>query len=202
MSWSFETYLGRLRPNEQRLLFKWSAVYAGRFKDKVFSVAGREITCAKTGEEILGLTLTNIMEGRDGFLFRGGDIVPYYYLCRCCRRTVLDLYRQTLAGEADAVIPQEEDHDTPLELTEGAALQFLLRQQTQEAFLAFVRDQKLRGKLRAYCSGFARYGEENWDEARIAKDLRTTTDKIGAYRARLRDLIEEFELDRLRRRRT
>ena len=82
------------------------------------------------------------------------------------------------------------------------ALQFLQRQQSLDPFLAFVRDQKLRGKLRAYCSGFPKYGEENWDEAQIAKDLRTTTDKVGAYRARLRDLIEEFELDRLRRRRT
>ena len=200
MSWSLESYLGRLRPNERRLLLKWSALYAGRFKDKVFGVAGRKITTVRTGEEILGLTLTSIVQGREGYVFRQGDIVPYYYLCRCCRRTVLALYKETLAGEGD-VTPEEDDDDTPLVLTERAALQFLQRQQSQEAFLAFVRDQKLRGKLRAYCSGFPKYGEENWDEARIAKDLRTTTDKVGAYRARLRDLIEEFELDRLRQRR-
>ena len=36
---------------------------------------------------VLGITLTRIVEGCDGYVFKEGDILCFFYLCRCCRKT-------------------------------------------------------------------------------------------------------------------
>jgi DNA-directed RNA polymerase specialized sigma24 family protein len=192
MSWSLESQLELFEPRERRLLLKKSALYADWFTARVL---GANEPVATTGEEILGLTLTKIVEGCDGYAFKDGDILFFHYLCRCCRRTVLSLYR---SAARTSVVPVEAEDDTPLVLTEQAAARFLERRQSLEQFLAFVRDKKLRGKLRAYAGGFPRYGMENWGVEQIAKDLRVTPPTIGTYRSQLRQFLEEFELQRTR----
>ena len=196
MSWSLESHLGRFDPNERRLLLKWSALYADRFKDRVFGGTGRT---AITGEEILRLTLIKIVEGSDDYVFREGDILLFHCLCRGCRRTVLALC-QDGADDGSAPEAPTEEEDAPIVLTEHAAVGFLQRHQSQDLFLAFVKEKKLTGKLRAYASGFPQYAAERWDEAQIAKALRVTPATIASYRSRLRELIEEFELQRVGRR--
>ncbi len=191
MSWSLEAHLARFDTNERRLLLKSSAAYAGQFKERVFPGADRT---AITGEEILRRTLIKIAEGSDEYIFRDGDILLFHCLCRGCRRTVLALYQDG----ADDGSAHEARIDAPFVLTEQAAVGFLQRHQSQDLFLAFVREKKLSGKLRAYATGFPEYAAERWDEAQIAKALRVTPATIATYRSRLRELIEQFELQRVR----
>jgi hypothetical protein len=183
-------------PHEWRRLMKMSALYAQWFGARVFSGSGR---ITRTGEEILGLTLARVEEGRDGYVFRDGDILFFHYICRCCRRTVLALREDGESGPAQGAPPIEDDDDTPAELMETAALAFLQRRHSADRFLSFVKDKKLKGKLRAYATGFVKYGEEAWDIERIARDLRVTPATVGKYRSQLRELLEEFELQRMRR---
>ena len=195
MPWSFQSHLDRLAPDDRRLLLKRSALYAERFKQRVFGGTGNGTA---TGEEILALTLGKIADGCNGYVFRDGDILLFYYLCRCCRTTVLALHKEARSGEADVPPLVEEEDDAPLALTERAAVQFLERRQGLPQFLTFVGSQKLRGKLRAYAGGFHRYAAEGWDEQQIAKDLRVTPASVAKYRSRLRELLEGFELQRMR----
>jgi hypothetical protein len=193
MSWSLESHLDRFAPHDRRLLLKRSALYAERFKQRVLGGTGEGIA---TGEEILALTLGKIAEKREGYVFRDGDILLFYYLCRCCRTTVLALHKES-AGEIDAPPPAGNEVDAPLTLTEQAAVRFLARRQDLPRFLTFVGAKKLRGKLRAYANGFPRFAAEGWDEQQIARDLRVTPASVARYRSRLRELIEDFELERM-----
>jgi hypothetical protein len=196
MSWSLESHLGRFHPDERRLLLKWLALYADQFKQRVF---GGTSSTTITGEEILRLTLRKIAEGSQDYAFREGDILLFHCLCRCCRRTVLDLYREGADSES-AVDPSDED-DAPIVLTEHAAAGFLQLHKSHDRFLAFLKEKKLTGKLRAYAFGFPGYAAERWDVDKIAKALRVTPAVVANYRSRLRELIEEFELQRMRERR-
>jgi hypothetical protein len=195
MPWSFQSHLDRLAPDDRRLLLKRSALYAERFKQRVFGGTGHG---SATGEQILALTLGKIAEGRAGYLFRDGDILLFYYLCRCCRATVLALHREGGCADESAPSPVEEEDEASLVLTERAAVQFLERRQALAQFLAFVAGHKLRGKLRAFAGGFPRYAAEGWDEQQIARDLRVTPASVAKYRSRLRELLEDFELERAR----
>jgi hypothetical protein len=195
MPWSLESHLNRYEPHDRRRLLKCSALYAERFKQRVFGGADHS---AATGEEILALTLGKIVEGHDGYVFKDGDILLLYYLCRCCRRTVLGMYQDGHAGAVDAPPPLEDEDEAAPVLTERAAVHFLERRQGLAQFLAFVGTKKLQGKVRAYASGFPLYAQEHWDEDRIARSLRTVPAKVATYRSRLRELLEEFELERVR----
>ena len=62
--------------------------------------------------------------------------------------------------------------DTPAELSERVAVQWLERSKSVEAFLAFVKAKKLSGKQRPYCAGFPKYAADGWDSEAIARDLR------------------------------
>jgi hypothetical protein len=192
MSWSLQLHLDRFAPQDRRLILKRSALYAEGFKQRVFGAAGHGTL---TGEEILTLTLGKIAEQRDGYVFRDGDILLFYYLCRCCRATVLALHEDSAADGAKAPTSAEEDEAPPV-LTELAAAKFLERHHALAQFLTFVGTRPLRGKFRAYASGFHRYAAENWDEQQIARSLRVTPADIAKYRSRLRELIEDFELQR------
>jgi len=175
---------------------KVSALYAQSFRARIF---GEHDRITETGEEILGITLAKMKEGCDGYVFKDGDILFFYYLCRCCRRTVLTLYRRDAAGAPESTQPVEDDDGTPVVLTEEAALAFLKRRRSLDQFLNFVREQKLKGKMRGYATGFPKYGAENWTVDRIARDLRITDPTVAKYRSRLRELLEEFEIQRVRR---
>jgi hypothetical protein len=196
MPWSLQSHLDRFAPRDRRLLLKSSALYAERFKQRVFSASRHETST--TGEEILALTLGKIAKGCDGYVFRDGDILLFYYLCRCCRTTVLALHNEGRSSKHSEPAPLEEEDDAPLVLTERAAVQFLERRQGLDQFLTFIATQKLRGKLRPYASGFHRYAVENWDEQQIAKSLGVDPSRVAKYRSRLRELIEDFELARMR----
>jgi hypothetical protein len=196
---SFESHVARLQAREWQVLLKRSVLYAHAFGARVF---GGPEHIPTTGEAILAITLTKIAQGCEGYQFKDGDILCFYYLCRCCRRTVLGLYLDGQSSQTHDKPPVEEDEDTPPVLTERAALHFLSRNHSADRFLEFVRSRKLKGKLRAYATGFARYGAESWEVARIAKDLRVTPATIGKYRSQLRLLLEEFELERARQRLT
>jgi hypothetical protein len=195
MPWSFESHLDRFAPDDRRLLLKGSALYAETFKQKMFGGTGHG---AATGEEILALTLGKIADGCKGYAFRDGDILLFHYLCRCCRTTVLALHKEANSDGVDVPSPMGEGDDAPPVLTERAAVQFLERRQGLTPFLTFVSTLKLRGKMRAYASGFHRYAAEGWDEQQIAKDLRVTPASVAKYRSRLRELLEDFELERIR----
>ncbi|MBX9588141.1 MAG: hypothetical protein K2X43_02480 [Hyphomonadaceae bacterium] len=194
MSASLQSHRDRFKPQEWQRLMKVSALYAQRFRERVLNNHDRS---ARTGEEILGITLTRMQKGCDGYAFKDGDILFFYYLCRCCRRTVLTLPRHDASSAADDRQPMEAD-DTPAVLTEQAALAFLQRRGRLEPFLSFVKEQKLKGKLRAYGTGFPRYGAQHCEVAQIAKELRVTPATVDKYRSRLRELLEEFELERTR----
>jgi hypothetical protein len=196
MSVSMEAHRDKFAPQEWQRLLKMSAVYAQSFEVRV---CGEEEDRAKAGgEEVLRLTLSRIAEGQEGYTFRDSDILFFHYLCRCCRRTVLALHNAKTADVAAEQQPAEID-DTPVELTERAALAFLERRQGSASFQAFVKEKKLRGKLRAYCAGLAKYAADG-DPERIARDLRTTVETLSEYRSRLRELLEDFESERVRRR--
>ena len=197
MSASLESHRDRFEPQEWRLLMKMSALYAQSFRARVF---GGHDRITQTGEEILSITLTRAQEGCEGYIFKDGDILFFYYLCRCCRKTVLTLQRPDLPDPADDRQPIEDDDDTPMTLTERAAVAFLQRRQSLDGFLSFMREQKLKGKLRAYGTGFPKYGAEDWDVERIARDLRITPPTVAKYRSRLREFLEEFEIQRARHR--
>lgn len=181
---------------------KETALYAQTFWERVF---GGHDGSTQTGNEILGITVTRVKEGWDGYEFRDGDILFIYYLCRCCRRTILTLQHTGSHDGSDAARPVENDDDTPIVLTETAALSFLQRRQSLDQFQTFIREhrlkdgQKLKGKLRAYATGFPKYGAENWDVEQIARDLRITPPTIAKYRSRLREFLEDFEIQRARR---
>lgn len=202
MSASLESHLGRFKPHERRRLMKETAVYAQSFCERVF---GGHDGRAQTGEEVLGITVTRVKEGWAGYEFKDGDILFFYYLCRCCRKTILTLQHAGRGDGIDAALPVESDDDTPIVLTETAALAFLQRRQSLDQFLAFIKEhrlkdgQKLKGKLRAYATGFPKYGAENWDVDQIARDLRITPPTVAKYRSRLREFLEDFEIQRARR---
>jgi len=197
MSASLESHRDRFEPQEWRLLMKMSALYAQSFRARVFG--GRD-RITQTGEEILSITLTRAQEGCEGYIFKDGDILFFHYLCRCCRKTVLTLQRPAPPDAVNDQQPIEDDDDTPIALTERAAVAFLQRRQSLDRFLSFMREQKLKGKLRAYGTGFPQYGAEDCDVERIARDLRITPPTVAKYRSRLREFLEEFEIQRARHR--
>lgn len=180
---------------------KTTALYAQAFFERV---VGEYEGSPQSGDDILGITVTRVREGWDGYEFRDGDILFFYYLCRCCRKTVLALQHTGIPDKVDVALPVENDDDTPVVLTEAAALAFLQRRQSLDQFLAFIKElrledgQKLKGKLRAYGTGFPKYGAENWEVERIARDLRITPPTVAKYRSRLRELLEDFEIQRAR----
>ena len=202
MSASLESHLDRFEPHEKRRLMKETALYAQSFRERVF---GGDDHSTQTGDEIVGITVARVKEGWAGYEFKDGDILFFYYLCRCCRKTILTLQRPDRHDMIDAALPVENDDDTPIVLTETAALAFLQRHQSLDQFLAFIKDhrledgQKLKGKLRAYAAGFPKYGAENWDVDQIARDLRITPPTVAKYRSRLREFLEDFEIQRARR---
>lgn len=199
MSVSMEAHRDKLAPLEWQRLLKVSAIYAQSFEMRV---CGEDQGAERAGgEEILRLTLSRIAAGCEGYAFRDGDILFFHYLCRCCRRTVLGLHPDKAIRLEASLQPAESSSDTPAELTEQAALAFLERRNAFAGFQAFTRERKLRGKLRAYCVGLAKYAADR-DPEWIARDLRITVGTLGRYRSRLRELLEDFESERIRRRLT
>lgn len=196
MSASLESHRDRFTPQEWRRLIKKSALYAHLFRARA---SGGRAPIAQTGEEIVGITLKRVQEKHVGYAFKDGDILFFYYLCRCCRRTVHTLYEHGQSGTPLTCQPLEDEQDTPAVLTEQLAVTFLQRRESLDQFLSFIKEQKLKGKLRAYGTAFPRYGAENCNVERIAKDLRVTPATVAKYRSRLRELLEEFELLRARR---
>jgi len=196
MSAGWESHRDRFEPREWRLMMKMSVLYAQSFRARVFGDRDR---ITQSGEEILSITLAKAEQGCDGYIFKDGDILFFYYLCRCCRKTVLTLQHPERTDTATDLKAIGEDDDTPDELTERVAVAFLQRSQGLEPFVSFMKEQKLKGKLRAYGTGFPKYGAENWDVERIAKDLRITPATVAKYRSRLREFLEEFEIKRARR---
>lgn len=194
MSPRLESHRDRFESHEWQRLMKVIALYAQSFRERVFG--GRD-GIAQSGEEIVGITLKRVREQSDGYVFKDGDILYFYYLCRCCRKTVLALHGGPPADTA-AAEPLLEDENTPAVLTEPVAVAFLERRQCLDQFLAFIREQKLKGKLRAYGTGFPKYGAEDWDVEQIAKDLRVTPATVAKYRSRLREFLEDFEIQRAR----
>jgi hypothetical protein len=197
MSASLESHRDRYEPREWWLMMKMSVLYAQSFRARVF---GDHDRITQSGEEILSITLAKAQQGCEGYIFKDGDILFFYYLCRCCRKTVLMLQQPDRTDTAKDWKAIGEDDDTPDELTEQVAVAFLQRRRGLEPFVSFMKEQKLKGKLRAYGTGFPRYGAENWDVERIAKDLRITPATVAKYRSRLREFLEEFEIQRARRR--
>ena len=103
------------------------------------------------------------------------------------------------SGTANDLSADEKTNTThPHVLTEQVAVAFLQRRESLDQFLSFMKEQKLKGKLRAYGTGFPKYGAENWDVERIARDLRVTPATVAKYRSRLREFLEEFEIQRAR----
>jgi hypothetical protein len=196
MSAGLESHRDRFEPREWWLMMKMSVLYAQSFRARVFGDRDR---ITQSGEEILSITLAKAEQGCDGYIFKDGDILFFYYLCRCCRKTVLTLQHPERADTATDLKAIGEDDDTPDQLTERVAVAFLQRSQGLEPFVSFMKEQKLKGKLRAYGTGFPKYGAENWDVERIAKDLRITPATVAKYRSRLREFLEEFEIKRARR---
>jgi hypothetical protein len=199
MSASLESHRDRFEPREWWLMMKMSVLYAQSFRARVF---GDQDRITQTGEEILDITLAKARQGCEGYVFKDGDILFFYYLCRCCRKTVLTLQQPDWADQASGPAAVGEDDETPDELTEQVAVAFLQRRQGLEPFVLFMKEQKLKGKLRAYGAGFPKYGADNWDVDRIARDLRITPATVAKYRSRLRGFLEEFEIQRARRRPT
>lgn len=196
MSVSLESHRDRFTPQEWRRLIKKSALYAQLFLARASD--GRDLI-AQTGEEIVGITLKRVQEQHDGYAFKDGDILFFYYLCRCCRRTVHTLYQDGHSGTQEAHQPGEDDEDTSAVLTEQIAVAFLQRRQRLDQFLAFIKDQKLKGKLKAYGAGFPKYALDKWDVEQIATALRVTSGTVVKYRSRLREFLEDFEIQRARR---
>jgi hypothetical protein len=159
---------------------------------------GDERRYKESGEDILHITLQRLQQGDEGYSFKDGDILLFDCLCRCCRRTARSLQSKHLVETAASAVDEEDD--APAELSENAAVAFLERRDgLVDQFLVFVKKQKLKGKQRAYCLGFSRYGLEGWDAERIARDLRVTAGTIHKYRSHLRELLEQFEVLRQRR---
>jgi hypothetical protein len=195
---------GGRTPQEWRALIKKVACYADGLGPRLY---GADLKYRHSGTEIASLALGFVREGRTGYVFRHGHGLTYDFLCHACLRTARALQRagiQDAASQLDiaaieAALAHAGDDDTPVELSEGFAVQLLERRKCLEAFLAFVKGKKLRGKQRAYGLGFPKYGADGWDAERIAKDLRVTSSTVGTYRAQLRDYLEEFEVDQERR---
>jgi hypothetical protein len=187
MPYALESYLGRVEPRQRRLLIKKAAVYAEGLGERMF---GPKRRFTETGEDILHITLRRILEGKEGYTFKEGDILPFDCLLRCCRRTARSLQNEHLADNATAA----EDDMPADELAESVAVAFLERRNSLDAFLAFIKAKKLKGKQRAYSLGFPKYGQEGWEADRIAKDLRVTPGTVSKYRSSLRELLEEFEV--------
>lgn len=191
MSVNLEAHCALYGAHEWQRLLKTSAVYAQSFQARH---CGERLEANRTGEDILRITLEKMRAGCEGYTFKDGDIVFYHYLCRCCRRTVLELNPEISGGGHLTV----GDGDAPAELTESGAVTFLDRRNALDEFLAFLKGKKLKGKLRAYGAGFAKYAADAWDVERIAKDLRVSPATVATYRSRLRELLEEFEIARAR----
>lgn len=189
---SLASHRDRFASHEWQRLMKVAEVYVYSYRQRTYG--GRD-GIANSCEEIVGITLKRVQEQHQGYAFRDGDILFFFYLCRCCRKTVHTLHR---AEQPDVAPSVEDDEDTPAVLIEQVAVAFLERRQSLELFQAFIKEQKLQGKLRAYGTGFPKYGAENWDAEQIAKDLRVTPGTVAKYRSRLRDFLEEFEIQRAR----
>jgi DNA-directed RNA polymerase specialized sigma24 family protein len=195
MPHTLESHLGRFEPHQRRLLIKKAAVYAEGLGERMY---GDERRYKESGEDILHITLQRLQQGDEGYSFKDGDILLFDCLCRCCRRTARSLQSKHLVETAASAVDEEDD--APAELSENAAVAFLERRDgLVDQFLVFVKKQKLKGKQRAYCLGFSRYGLEGWDAERIARDLRVTAGTIHKYRSHLRELLEQFEVLRQRR---
>jgi hypothetical protein len=193
-----ELELARRTPQEWRTLLRKVACYAHGVGPRLF---GDTLRYRETGSQITSLTLGFVRGSRKGYVFRDGHILHYYFLCGACLRTAVALQATGGARDGRQLPPPGADDEAPEALTEGAALAFLQRRQCLDEFLAFTRQRKLKGKLRAYGAGFARYGAEAWDVERIARDLRVTPATIGRYRSQLRGFLEDFEVERERSRR-
>jgi DNA-directed RNA polymerase specialized sigma24 family protein len=192
---SLASHRDRFASHEWQRLMKFAELYVESYLQRTYG--GRD-GIPQSGEEIVGITLQRVQEEQQGYAFRDGDILFFFFLCRCCRKTVRALH-QAEPPEAIAAPSVEDDEDTPATLTEQVAVAFLQRRQSLELFQAFLKEQKLQGKLRAYGAGFPKYGADDWDAEQIAKDLRVTPGTVAKYRSRLRDFLEEFEIQRARR---
>lgn len=198
-----ELQWGHRTPHEWRVLMKKVACYANGLGPRLY---GSELAYRQSGSEIASLALSFVREQRKGYVFRDGHVLYYYFLCHACLKTARAL-QQVGGQDADsqrdvALLAAGEDDDTPLELRESVALAFLERHQCLDAFLTFVKEKKLKGKLKAYGQGFPKYGAEGWDGARIAKALRLDADTIAEYRSQLREFLEDFEIMRERHRKS
>ena len=170
MSASLESHLGRFKPHERRRLMKETAVYAQSFCERMF---GGHDGRAQTGEEVLGITVTRVKEGWAGYDFKDGDILFFYYLCRCCRKTMLTLQH---AGRGDGIDARRRSKRTTIRRSCSPRRRPCIPGAAPEpgSVPGFRQEQnsrtkKLKGKLRAYASGFPKYGAEGWDEQQIAK---------------------------------
>jgi hypothetical protein len=188
---------GGRTPQEWRVLIKRVACYADGLGQRLY---GADLEYRHSGTQVAALTLDFVREARKGYAFRDGHVLYYDFLCQACLRTAQALQRASVepATAIEQCLADAED-DTPLELTEGAAVGSLERRTSLEAFLVFVRAKKLKGKLRGYSLGFAKYAADGWDAEAIARDLRMTEAAVGKCRAQLREFLEEFEIEEERR---
>jgi DNA-directed RNA polymerase specialized sigma24 family protein len=192
----FESYLAAKSATDRARSIKNVAIYTRGFVGRRYGEAKR---FPETEEDIVQETITRILAEWEGYLFRDGDILYHYYLCRCCRKTVLSLQRRYAQqkNQANALTangPELSDTDESVadELTEDAALQFFHRVGRINEFLAFLERKTIRGKLRHYARRFVKYAEEGWSTEDIAADLKCKLGVVRTYRSRLRHLIQDF----------
>ena len=196
MSAGLESHRDRFEPREWWLIMKMSVLYAQSFRARVFGDRDR---ITQSGEEILSITLAKAEQGCDGYIFKDGDILFFYYLCRCCRKTVLTLQH-----------PERDRHGNRLEGDRGrrrharradrtGRRRFPATEPRPGAVRVVHERAEAQGQAARLGTGFPKYGAENWDVERIAKDLRITPATVAKYRSRLREFLEEFEIKRARR---
>lgn len=197
-----ELSLRHLTPQEREVLLTKAAIYAHRYADKIYG-GGRRFP--ETGGDILNEAFSRAIAEWRGYTFKDGDIVFYLFLCRCCRKVVLSLQRRygqdrNRVNACTHIEPEAaEDDETPADLTENDAVAFLERRASVDEFLVFVARKRLRaGKQRAYCAGLVAFAQEGLDTSDIAARLSVTTNTVRTYRSRLRELVEEFTIERER----
>jgi len=185
----------RRTPQEWRALIKKVACYAHGLGPRLYAA---NLKYRHSGTEIAIIALRRVREQRTGYVFRDGHVLYYYFLCAACLRTAEALQRAAVGTPDPSALDRAEEDDTPMELGESVAVAFLERRKCLDAFLAFIKEKRLKGKQRAYSQGFPKYAAEGWDAECIARDLRISAADVGKYRSQLRGFLEDFEIERER----
>jgi RNA polymerase sigma factor (sigma-70 family) len=191
-----ESYLAAKSAEERARSIKKVAIYVKGYIKRAYGEARR---FSESEEDIVQETIERILADWPGYRFREGDILFHYYLCRCCRKTVLSLQRRygqqkNQANALTATRPELTDDDNGVadELTEDAALQFFHRRGRIEEFMDFVERKSLGGKQRRYVRRFVQYAQQGWSTEQIAAELRIKVGVVRTYRSRLRVSIQDF----------